>query len=210
MTTKFQKIRAINEAYHAATKDIQGEGRMTAIIEHDKIKMDAMRELFVGVPKPIITLTKISHNARLSEETPAYTAIINVDGKPFCEVSNHGHGGGDNYYALKSDKSPTHISERVVELDALIQVTYPMDSQYHMEETLECLCFGIVYDAADLKKFKSLIKRKTLTHDRGKIYQFKGNTSPAQVAAVKKQNPNHIVLNELPVEEAFALYKKHG
>ena len=42
-----------------------------------------------------IELKKVSHNARLSQETPAYTAEIWVDGKFFCEASNHGHGGPD-------------------------------------------------------------------------------------------------------------------
>lgn len=46
------------------------------------------------------TLTKIKYLESLSEETPAYTATVLLDGKPFCNVSNHGHGACDDQHMI--------------------------------------------------------------------------------------------------------------
>jgi len=45
-----------------------------------------------------IELKKISHNARLSEETPAFAADVWIDGKKAGEARNDGHGGSNVYY----------------------------------------------------------------------------------------------------------------
>lgn len=45
--------------------------------------------------KPKIELRKAKESKSLSEETPAYTAEVWVDGTHFCDVSNHGQGGPD-------------------------------------------------------------------------------------------------------------------
>lgn len=42
-----------------------------------------------------LELRNIKYMASLSEETNCYSATVYLDGKPVCEVSNHGHGGCD-------------------------------------------------------------------------------------------------------------------
>lgn len=42
-----------------------------------------------------LTLRNIKHLASMSEETYCYSATVYLDGKPVCDVSNHGHGGCD-------------------------------------------------------------------------------------------------------------------
>jgi hypothetical protein len=42
-----------------------------------------------------IELRSIKHSKSLSEETPAYTAALFLDGRKVAEISNHGHGGAD-------------------------------------------------------------------------------------------------------------------
>lgn len=53
------------------------------------------------MPLPKFELRRITHNARLSEETSAYAADLYVDGKLFAHVSNDGHGGCDHQYPAK-------------------------------------------------------------------------------------------------------------
>ena len=47
-----------------------------------------------------ITLTKISHNAALSQETNAFCAVVVIDGVPSLYVRNEGHGGCNSYDAI--------------------------------------------------------------------------------------------------------------
>jgi hypothetical protein len=42
-----------------------------------------------------LELRNIKHMASLSEETQCYSGTVYLDGKPVCNVSNHGHGGCD-------------------------------------------------------------------------------------------------------------------
>jgi hypothetical protein len=44
-----------------------------------------------------IELRNVTFCARLSEETNAFAAVVYIDGKKACEVSNDGHGGPDRY-----------------------------------------------------------------------------------------------------------------
>lgn len=40
-----------------------------------------------------VTLTSVQENKALSEETPCFTAVVCIDGKPVAFVGNNGHGG---------------------------------------------------------------------------------------------------------------------
>ena len=48
-----------------------------------------------------LELKKIKYCKWMSEETHCYSAVVYVDGKATIEVSNEGHGGGDNQWAIK-------------------------------------------------------------------------------------------------------------
>ncbi len=51
-----------------------------------------------------LEMKSIKHFASGSQETYCYTAVVYLDGKPFADVSNDGHGGSD--YVHPHDKTP--------------------------------------------------------------------------------------------------------
>jgi hypothetical protein len=59
-----------------------------------------------------LELRKIEYSKRLSEETPAYAAVLFVDGKEACHVGNNGHGGCDRQYWIGGNNS-NPVRERV-------------------------------------------------------------------------------------------------
>jgi hypothetical protein len=44
-----------------------------------------------------IALTKIHYSRTLSDETPAFTAVVTIDGNEVASVKNSGHGGADEF-----------------------------------------------------------------------------------------------------------------
>lgn len=161
--------------------------------------------------QPKIELKNLKYLASLSEETPAYTATIYVNGVAFSEVSNSGHGGGDSYHGLKN-KAPNAIWGDIKELDGLIAATFPRHEKYDIAESLECLCHGLVYDEMEKKRFKALLGRNVVML-RAKdfaIVSVKGKKTPQLIETAKKQWPDNIIMNCLAFDEAFQLFKKHG
>ena len=51
-----------------------------------------------------LEMKSIKHSNFASQETYCYQAVVYLDGKPFADVSNDGHGGCD--YVHPHDKSP--------------------------------------------------------------------------------------------------------
>ncbi len=212
--TKVNKIREINKEYNAlldiARALTNDKERDAAFKEADAHKHSSFALLFHGVAKPVVELRNVKHLSTLSEETPAYSGVIYVDGVKFCEVTNRGHGGGDDYHSAATTQTRASIYDQVMELDALISVTYPRDEKYDMAESLECMCHGWVWDIAEQKSFKSKFSRTVMMLDNDKIYSIKGKKSDGLIAAVRKKYPQAVILNTLSFDDAFKLYKKHG
>jgi len=169
--------------------------------------------------KPTIELRKIQLAKNLSEETPAYTAQLWVDGKHFCDVQNQGHGGCDMYHAVKGVQK--NVWDEVAALDARIKATYPKidvsdiyrDGQKHeMDESVETICHGLVWDSDLVKTVKRDLSKKVMwvSPKDGKIYQIKldhpSHREPA-IAAVKSKHGVAKTLNEMTIDEAVAAYK---
>lgn len=150
--------------------------------------------------KPIITLANIKVHVGLSQETPAYTATIMVDGKKFSDVENSGHGGPDSYdragFAALND------------LNARIAATYDKIDAHDMELTmdLETLCHTLVWEHVDQRNFRSSLSRKVLAkRPDGNIVDFKGKKTDALLAAVRAK-PGYVVLNDMPFDKAWAIF----
>ena len=151
--------------------------------------------------KPIITLKSVKYLKSLSEETPAYTAKIYVNGKFFSDVSNDGHGGSDMYDDYTA----------AAELDKLIAATYEKSEFRGMvfNASLESICHGLVYDEMDKKEFKSLLARKVVMLEPNKtLVTLKGKKSPALIEAARKKFKDSIILNALAFDEAYEIYKQ--
>lgn len=156
--------------------------------------------------KPTIELRGIKHSASLSEETPAYTATLLVNGVVFGEVSNHGQGGSDEFH------SKVHSYKDLKALDDLVASTYPKVEAFGMEltESVEMLCHGIVYEEQERKNLRSMLSRKFLYIKADGVYtvaKAKGKEA-AHLSALKGKNPTAVFLNEMAFDDAFAAFKK--
>jgi len=162
-----------------------------------------------------IELRKVALSKTLSEETPAYTAQVWVDGVRFCDVSNHGHGGCDMQYPAKGK---THAD--IDALNAEIKATYPKESydfgagqrgEYELD--LEALCHKLLDRWEIEKDVKRDLRNKIMfVKPDGKLYQVKLPADRAQtpklVEMIKQKHGIAKVLNELPFEDAVAAYER--
>lgn len=167
--------------------------------------------------KPTITLTKISYNAALSEETNAYSAHLHVDGVLWGQVSNHGHGGCDIFHGVKGKDW-----DDIQALDALIAKTYPVvdmtdvGSDEPVPQSLEGLCGEIVDTFILTKAVRRQLARTLLYFENGvpadgetaSLWASKAKPSPELIARLKLKHPSVAILNELPIDEAVTAYRK--
>lgn len=165
--------------------------------------------------KPVIELKSIKVHMGLSEETPAYTAKLHVDGKHFADVSNEGHGGPDMVYPPKKGtpyNSPEFDAD-LKALDARITETYPKHdmSKYNMsdmDESLEVLCHTAVWLHVDQRNLKSRLSRTIITIEDGKCYTYKGKKTDERMNTLARTKPEAVILNRLTFSEAWELSKQ--
>lgn len=167
--------------------------------------------------KPILTLKKISHDKRLSEETPAYTAQVWADGVHVCDVSNHGQGGPDMQYPAKG-KTQADIDA----LNARIKATYPKNPL--TGSTGEDLTYDTDLELACHLELERVGIEKTVKRDLNTKIMFvkpadgflygvsKKGVPPQQVAKlieiIKQKHGCTKVLNEMTLAEAVEVYMK--
>lgn len=168
------------------------------------------------VTKPIIELKKIHIHVGLSEETPAYTARLFVDGKHFADVSNQGHGGPDMVYSpklgLKQHNDPD-FDASLTALEKRIGETFPKrDCEWGdktpFDESLEVLCHTAVWLHVDQRNVKSRLSRTIMTLEDGKTYSYKGKKTEERMDALAKQKPTAIILNRLAFSAAWELLQQ--
>lgn len=161
-----------------------------------------------------IELRKVSHSKSLSEETPAYTAQVWVDGVHFCDVSNHGQGGGDCLVRLGRGKS----TDDIIALNERCKAELPKwKSEWDNSENetdLELWCH-LELGRIDLEKTvkRDLANKVLFVKPDGKLYQI--NTKKASVdrkveLIAKLRNEGHKVLNEMTLAEAVKVYETAG
>jgi hypothetical protein len=167
-----------------------------------------------------LELRKVSHSKSLSEETPAYTAQVWIDGKHFCDVSNHGHGGCDIQYPPKG-MTNTAFQPLLQAMEARIKAEFPPetvkigdDRTFEMQPTLESLCQKELYRLDLVKAVKrDLAKKVMYVKPDGGLYSVKvpkGVRLEYWLTVVKKQNGIDKTLNEMPLDEAVAVYEQQA
>jgi hypothetical protein len=159
-----------------------------------------------AVTKPVIELKNIKHMPSLSEETDAYSATIYVDGKKFAEVSNHGHGGSDDYHSIDGGW------DGLKALNDRIKATFPMITSKHfkdgLEPDLELICGDLLGDWMSAKHWKRKLTSSVLGIDEGKVWAWKAKPTPEMIKVIKEKNPKAHILNELPQLEALKLIRE--
>ena len=151
--------------------------------------------------KPIIELENIEHSPALSEETPAFTAGLLIDGKRVGSVRNSGQGGAHFYDTTLSHGDIRNLDER-------IRATYPPtpSSAGPLDETLDSLISGLVLDDTLRKDLVRLMAERILVLHDGGVRQTKGTDVP--IEEVRKDFPGAIILNELAIEDAVAAVRR--
>jgi len=159
------------------------------------------------------TLSKVSHNARLSEETHCFSAVLNVNGKPYFEVTNRGHGGCDDYNPLPGQTMAdfnTKMDEVTAHLKTLPKEKF-MDKE--MDASLEVIVGDLMNDHLVSKEIKRKMSKKTLITIKGKegVYAYPSPYSPEYAQRLRSATKFSVdqILNELPLEEAAAIYRKN-
>lgn len=175
--------------------------------------------------KPVLELRNVKHSRSLSEETPAYTAALYVDGKLFCTIRNHGHGGCDDYDPPRGVTGAA-LDAAIRELDERVKATFPkidVSEMYRkpagsewMEQSLEGVCHQLLADAEFAAMLRRDISKKVLFQKPGSASIWEVRIPPqakAQaggvslvIATVKKTHGIERTLNEMPFAEALTLY----
>ena len=169
--------------------------------------------------KPEITLKSINLAKSLSQETPAYTASVFIDGEHFADVENRGCGGADKVYPAKGQVSESdgvllspnsRFHQRLADLEERIAATYTEFEPYL--RNLEYLCHRAVWDDDDRKRCKRTLARSLVVEEGGKLFTYKGKPTPINIASLtaqlEKQGKGGRVLNPLPFEDVWRIWKE--
>lgn len=162
-----------------------------------------------------IELRKIKLLKSLSEETPAYTADVYVDGKLFCHVSNHGHGGCD-MEAPPKGVTGNELYGRLELLNKQIgeefpEVPFGEGMEGGFKQTLEYICHCQVWDDDLMKTVKRDLAGKVMfTKTDGRLYSIKAKTDADKekvYASLNTRSDVKAILNKRSLDDALAIYK---
>lgn len=159
-------------------------------------------------------LKNIKHSEFASQETNCYQATLHIDGKPFANVSNDGHGGCDNTY--RDERSPISADKFWDEYkqinNNLGEHTFEMGGVNHTtQRTIELVCGDLLTQWLIDRGIKKNLRKICYVKDGG-VYtlQAKHKPTPDNIEAVKKcawWDKNNIVLNGKSVEECRQYFK---
>lgn len=150
-----------------------------------------------------LELKKITHNARLSEETDNFAATLYVDGVKAAEVSNHGTGGPNNYHWYDRSLEPK------VEAYVKTLPEYRFEDGSTIEMDLDLVVSELLQAHLLQKDYKKWVKKNTRTVYRTKDMK-KGEYSiinvpytPAEKERLQKQYGDKldVIVNELVKQE---------
>lgn len=163
-----------------------------------------------------LTLRNIKHSPSLSEETNAYTATVYKDGKPFCHVSNHGHGGCDMQHPI----APFTYDDIKAANAWCARNLPPIDmGKYGMEplkQDLEGWCGQQLQDQLIAGDLRRALKSRVLFERDGRIYEMRIKGKRALQSqdverisqSIRTKHADARILNGLPFDTALALYRK--
>ncbi len=160
-----------------------------------------------------LELKNIKHTAWASEETHCYQASLYVDGKPFAIVSNDGRGGCDRDYAHPKFKGDYFDMFRSVEAHFKSLPNDPSEwNEDGMEQCLEFWCADQVNDWLSARELKKKLKSHVLFQLKYKdgVFQtkFHPTVTKGEWVINKQAGQTRRILNDLPFDEALAIWKE--
>jgi len=163
-----------------------------------------------------IELRKVSHSKSLSEETPAYSAQVWIDGSHFANVTNHGTGGPDDFSPAIGRYNDETFWTRLKAVEEQVAKDYPPMTYTAAGEThsfpasLESVCQDLLYQRDLEKTIARDLKRKVMWQKDGKVWQVtirKGQDVATLIAAVKQKHGIGRTLNEMEPAAVAAVFR---
>lgn len=136
-----------------------------------------------------IELRKISHSARLSEETPAYTAEIWIDGIKRGATKNDGRGGMDIIHP--------HELRTALEAHAKTLPPLVVGGESYTQDA-DMVLHGLLARHSEGHRLRRMLKCKVVFVHDGQVWSGTGRPGPGRQGA--------IVLNDLPFDKALDLF----
>lgn len=155
-----------------------------------------------------LELRSVKHMKSLSQETPAYTARLFLDGRPVALVENHGCGGPDNvYWTDQAARAPIE--------DYLKGLPKIEACGMALEQDLELWCHMTLEDIETVKRVKRTLAKKVIgvTPDGRELAFTK--IAPAALYAnptirqtIEERHPGIVLLNGLSDAEILSTMKR--
>lgn len=149
-----------------------------------------------------------------SEETYCYQANVYLDGKPLAMVSNDGRGGCDREYSHNKFKGDYRATMKKID-DYFKSLPNTDVGKYKnvpegFEQTFERWCHDQVCTYLYRKDLKKALKKNKVVkrkNDEGKmsLYDYGINVLSD---AIKHRWPEAVILNDLPEDEALAIWRE--
>lgn len=166
-----------------------------------------------------ITLKNVKHYESMSEETNCFEATVYIDGKKAGSVSNRGCGGPNemdhDLYLRLTEYAKTLPAETTIINGQ--SYTFPHSADSLIDKAL----IAILYEK-EAKRFRKIFEKdidtKVLYVKDGAVYGSKYGPSKAltpemlahRTAKISKLlGEGYAVLNALPFDEGFALWKQY-
>ena len=167
-----------------------------------------------------LEMKSIKHSNFASQETYCYQAVVYLDGKPFADVSNDGHGGCD--YVHPHDKSPLtkvkgawnkkfqEIEEYFASLPKNDVGVYDWQPE-GFDQKFEYWCAEQVENFLHKRDMKKAFKKYKIVRRKcdkeGKVYMF-NHPHDHKSTAITYRWPDAVILNDLPEAEALDHWKR--
>jgi hypothetical protein len=136
----------------------------------------------------------------MSEATYCYTAIIYLNGKPFCYAKNRGNGGSDFYD--KHEKFNGNYRETLDQINDFCNLSF----DYNLET-------WIAYEIQNQeikKELKGLIKNKVVYFKDSKIFLINVKYIKTHHEVLVKKLSTSSILNAMNFDDAFSLFKQYA
>lgn len=157
----------------------------------------------------------------MSKETLAYEALVFFDGECCGTAENNGQGGctfirakpGTQFATLaKAEAWARTLPAEVTDMDDPKEPGKKFEYRPDFDSLVDDVANEMDIDRSLQSSFKRSIK-KIVYLENGKIYTVAARDktktlTPQFLSLIKSKHPTATILNEMPVAEAFEIYKK--
>lgn len=144
-----------------------------------------------------LALKGIKVHKGLSQETTCYEAVLYVDGKKACHVSNRGEGGCDNQHWLPG--APRQAVEDHFKAMPAYNESLGDGIRVDVQPDLESWCGEALTEHLCVTDYARMAKRSVIIVHGEKDYQFKAKppVTPALRAHIAAKYPGCVIINDL-------------